>query len=156
MKRVVTTVGAVALVALFAAVPLAAKGGLERRVMFSERMLLTGPNTQAGTFVAAGAVNDAGSANAEFTVTPRKHNRGELRGTHVFTGSNGTITLKTVALVYPFPPPTPPRSFAQGRWWILGATGAYAGLEGRGKIFATADFTSGQVTILRPGKVRRD
>jgi hypothetical protein len=123
----------------------------EQRVMISERMQLTSPTTQAGTWVGAGAVNDAGSGTATFTVVPAGDDRGLLTGTHVLTGSSGTITIETTAFVRPFPPPSPPRAMAEGTWKIVSGTGAYADLEGRGKVYATADFTTGEITIARDG-----
>jgi hypothetical protein len=123
----------------------------EQRVMISERMQLTSPTTQAGTWVGAGAVNDAGSGTATFTVVPHGDDTGLLTGTHVLTGSSGTITIETSAFVRPFPPPTPPRAMAEGTWKIVSGTGAYADLEGRGKVYATADFTTGEITIVRDG-----
>lgn len=141
--------------AAFVSMPLAATGKVKHHIVLTERNQLTSTTTQAGTFVSAGAVNDAGAATATFTVTPHGKGRGELRGTHVLTGANGTITVATRAVVAPFPPPTPPRSFAVGKWRITGATGAYAGMKGHGKVFATVDFATGQVTIARDGHVSR-
>lgn len=123
----------------------------EQRVMISERMQLTGPTTQAGTWVGTGAVNDAGSGSATFTVVPQGGDKGLLTGTHVLTSASGTITIETTAFVRPFPPPTPPRAMAEGTWEIVGGTGAYADLDGRGKVYATADFTTGEITIIRDG-----
>jgi hypothetical protein len=101
-------------------------------------------------------VNDAGSATVVFQVTLGEGDCGVLTGPHTFTSSTGTIAVFTTAAIYPFPPPTPPRSFASGNWRVVGATGAYAGLRGHGKVFATADFTNGQITIAREGRIKRD
>ena len=151
-----------ATVALFAVLPLAAaRADDDDRLVLTERMQLTsfnpttGEGTQAGTFVAAGAVNDAGSATAVFRVTPGEDGCGVLTGPHTFTGAGGTITVFTKAAICPFPPPTPPRSFARGTWRIVASTGAYSGLHGHGKVIATADFTTGQITIARDGNVDR-
>jgi hypothetical protein len=152
-----TTALAALLVALFALLPLTASARNQHRVAISERMLLVGPNTQAGNWAAAGAINDAGPGTATFTVTPRPHGVGRLQGTHVLTNSagTGTITIVTNATVYPYPPPTPPRSWVKGKWRVTNATGIYAGLRGRGKVLATADFTNNEITILREGHVNR-
>jgi hypothetical protein len=142
-----------------------ASAGDARRLVLTERMQLmsfdpaTGNGTQAGTFVAAGAVNEAGTATAVFRVVPGENGCGVLTGPHTFTGARGTITVFTRASICPFPPPappTPPRSYARGSWRIVAATGAYAGLSGRGSIVATADFTNGQITIARDGTVQLD
>lgn len=161
MKRGVVLAGLAAL-AISATLPLAATAGDEKRLVLTERMQLTsfnpatGQGTQAGTFVAAGAVNAAGSASATFQVVPGKGGCGVLTGTHTFTDAGGTISVFTRADLCPFPPPTPPRSFARGKWEVVGATGTHAGLKGHGKIVATADFTNGQITIARDGKVKGD
>jgi hypothetical protein len=160
-KRVSIALGAAAVAAAVVALPIAASQGVNERLVLTERMQLTcfdpatGEGTQAGTFVAAGAVNDAGSSTAVFRVVPGEGGCGVLTGPHTFTGANGTITVFTTAAVCPFPPPNPPRSFARGKWRVVGATGAYAGLHGQGHVFATADFTNGQITIARDGQVGR-
>lgn len=158
-KRALMSVVA-ASVAAFVALPLAAASADDnKRVVLTERMQLTsfdpatGEGTQAGTFAAAGAVNDAGSATAEFRVVPGDAGCGVLTGPHTFTGANGAITVFTRASVCPFPPSTPPRSFARGKWRVVGATGAYEGLQGQGRVYATADFTNGEITIARDGQV---
>lgn len=137
-------------------VPLAASATDGHRLMISERNQLTsfnpatGSGTQSGTWDAAGAVNDEGTVDVTFTVVPDGDGKGILSGTHVLTSPTGTITIETTrAFVRPFPPPT--RAMAEGQWEIAGATGAYAGLSGRGKIYATADFTDGEITIVRDG-----
>jgi hypothetical protein len=158
-RRVLLSLLIAALAAGFVALPLWASADDEQHLVLTERMQLTsfdpatGDGTQAGTFVAAGAVNDAGSATAVFQVSHRAGGCGTLTGPHTFTGANGTITVFTRAAVCPFPPPTPPRSFARGTWRVIGATGDYAGLRGQGRIFATADFTNGEITIARVGEV---
>jgi hypothetical protein len=157
-KRILVTLVAAA-VAAVVVLPLAATAGDRERLVLTERMQLTsfdpatGRGTQAGTFVAAGAVNDAGPATATFQVRPRKRGCADLTGPHTFTGAEGTITVFTTGEICPFPPPTPPRSFARGTWRVVGATGAYAGLQGRGRVYATADFSNGQITIARDGVV---
>ena len=150
-----------AIAAVVVALPLAASAGDKERLVLTERMQLTsfdpatGEGTQAGTFVAAGAVNDAGTSTAVFNVRPGKGGCGVLTGSHTFTGAGGTITVFTNADFCPFPPPTPPRSWVRGKWRVVGASGGYAGLHGHGHIFATGDFTNGQITIARDGEVER-
>ena len=91
--------------------------------------------TQVGTWVAAGAINDAGSATAQVSVDPT----GRGTGTHTLTSSAGTLTLEEDVQIQPFPPPTPRRLMIEGTWELVAATGAYAGLKARGKIYATVD-----------------
>jgi hypothetical protein len=134
----------------------------QERVVVTERMQLTafnpatGEGTQHGTFVAAGALNDAGVASATFRLTPRADGCSVLNGPHTLAGASGTITVFTTGLLCPSSPPNPPRWFASGTWRVIAASGAYVGVHGRGKIVATADFATGEITIARDGKVERD
>ena len=148
MKKHSLVLVVVALASAFAALPFAASADSKQRLVLDERMTIAG-GTAAGTFASAGGVNDSGSATAVFSVD----SRGNLTGTHTLNGSAGTIVMATRAKVRPFPPPTPPRVFMEGTWTITGGTGAYAELEGRGKILAVADFSDGRLTIIRDGRV---
>jgi len=150
-RRMQIALGGFAVAVATALVPLAIASDADQRVMISERMQLTSPTTQQGAWVGAGAVNDAGQGIATFTVVPAGDDKGLLRGTHVLTGAAGTITIQTKAWVRPFPPPAPPRAMAEGTWQVVSGTGAYADLKGQGKIHATADFTTGEITIVRDG-----
>ena len=116
--------------------------------MISERLQLTSSDTAAGSWVGASALSDAGSATATFTLAP-DGNHGRLSGTHVLTGSDGTITIETNAHLRPFPPQE--RARVEGSWKIVGGTGAYARFHGQGKVYATTDFTTGEITIVRDG-----
>lgn len=142
----------VVLAAAVTVVPLTASAGGHHRVMISERNQLTGPTTQAGTFVAAGSVNDSGTVAVTFALQQRGKFKGLLTGTHVLTGAHGTITVQTRAWVRPFPPPTPPRVLVEGQWRVVGGTGSYAGLHGHGHVYATADLATGELTIIRRGE----
>ena len=141
-------------------VPLAANAGDEKRIVLTERLQVTGfvpatgAGTLAGTFQSAGAVNEAGSVAATFSLVPVKGGCGSLTGTHVLTGAGGTLSVRTDALACPYPPGSPPRSFVRGKWHVVGGTGAYAGLNGKGRIIATGDFGTGEITIARDGKVK--
>lgn len=155
---------AVAVAALAGTSPLASEQNQEERLVLTERMQLIAFNpvtrvgAQQGTFVAAGAVNDAGIATATFQLTPGSNGCSVLKGPHTFTGATGTgtITVFTKGLLCPSSTPNPPRSFASGTWRVIAASGAYAGLQGHGKIVATADFSTGEITIARDGEVERD
>jgi len=139
-----------------------AEGRDEGRLVLTERMQVTnfdprtGQGSQAGTFIASGALNDAGIATATFQIKPGKNGCGVLAGPHTFTGSTGTFTVLTKGVICPFPPPNPPRVFASGTWRVVDAFGGYQGLRGRGTILATADFSTGEITIARDGDVDRD
>ena len=107
------------------------------------------PATQAGTWVAAGAINDAGSATAQLSVDPN----GRGTGTHTLTSPAGTLTLEEDVRLQPWPPPTPRRLMVEGTWKLVAATGAYAGLKARGKIYATSDRAKDppELTFVRDG-----
>lgn len=141
-----------------ALVPLAASADDDKRVVIAERNHIvafdpaTGVGTQAGTFHAAGAISDSGTATAPgFTVTPLGDGRARLEGDHILSSPQGTIVIHSVATVFPFPSP---RVIAKGTWKVVSGTGAYAGAEGRGKVLAVGDFTTGTATIMRDGYIR--
>ncbi len=158
-KRLGVLGGAVVLAAGVGVVPFAANAGDQKRIVLTERLQVTGfvpatgAGTLAGSFVSAGAVNEAGSVAATFSLVPVRGGCGRLTGTHVLTGANGTISVQTDALACPYPPGTPPRSFVRGGWKVASGTGAYAGLRGKGRIYATGDFGTGVITIARDGKL---
>jgi len=88
------------------------------RLMISQRMHRTGPGSQEGTWVAAGAINDSGTARATQTVVQQGPDRGRVNARHVLTSAAGTITLETQAWLRPFPPPMPPRQlWSRGTGW---------------------------------------
>jgi hypothetical protein len=128
--------------------------------MISQRMRIVEPRKQDGTWVAAGAINDTGTATATTTppVQVGSTDKGRFTATHVLTSAagRGTITLEGESEIQSFPPPSPPRPPAriEGTWEITGATGTYANLRGRGsgKLYATVDPTTQEVTIVRDGK----
>jgi hypothetical protein len=112
-------------------------------------MNVSGPGQQTGTWVAAGAINDAGSATANSTVDAS----GRVTATHILMSAAGTITLESDTQLRPFPAPTPGRQLVDGRWTLSAATGAYAGLSARGRLYATIDRTTNPpvITIVRDG-----
>ena len=103
---------------------------------------------QVGTWVAAGAINDAGSATAEVSTDLTN---GHGTGTHILTSSAGTLTLQEEVRIQPWPPPTPRRLMIEGTWKLIEATGAYAGLKARGKTYATVDRVKvpPEITFIR-------
>ena len=147
---------AIALAGAFVAVPFGATADDARRVVIAERNTIvafnpsTGAGTQAGTFHAAGAISDSGSATSDFTVTPISPDRALLQGDHVLSSPVGTIVLRSRVTLFPFPSP---RVIAKGTWTVVAATGGYAGLEGHGKSLAVGDFTTATATIMRDGEV---
>ncbi len=139
-----------------AAAPFGATADDAKRVVIAERNMIvafdpaTGKGTQMGTFHAAGAISDSGTASSDFTVTPISPDRAVLQGDHVLTSAVGTIVARSRVTLYPFPSP---RVIAKGTWTIVAATGGYAGLEGHGKSLAVGDFTTATATIMRDGEL---
>jgi hypothetical protein len=117
--------------------------------MISQRMIVSAPGQQTGTWVAAGAINDAGTATASVTADAS----GRVTARHTLTSSAGTLTLDSDTRLRPFPVPTPPRQTVEGTWKLVDATEAYAGLRARGRLFATIDRTTSPtgITIVRDG-----
>ena len=126
--------------------------------MISQRTRIVAPGKQEGTWVAAGAINDTGTAIATSSTPVQigSTDKGRFTATHVLTSAagKGTITLQGESEIQPFPPPPPPRppALVNGKWELTGATGTYANLRARGKLYATLDPTTREVTIVRDGK----
>lgn len=142
--------------AVLTAVPVSTLADDARRVVIAERNVIvafdpsTGKGRQTGTFHASGAVSDTGTATSDFTVTPAGGDRAILEGDHALSSAAGTLVVRSRVVLFPFPGS---RVTAQGKWRIVAATGAYAGLEGRGSSLAVGDFTTATVTIMRDGRV---
>jgi hypothetical protein len=157
MKRSIAF--AVLLAAALGTLPLRASAAEGRRVVIAERNNIavfdpaTGKGTQVGTFHAAGAISDSGTATADFTVTPLRGGRALLTGDHILSSGVGTLVVRSRVTLSPFPSS---RVIAQGTWTIIAATGGYAGLEGRGDSLAVGDFTNSTATIMREGEVEAE
>lgn len=136
---------------LVLASPLSASAESNRRVAIGFHMQITGPDSAAGTFSAAGGVSDSGAAAATFRVTPRAGDRGRLEGDHTLTGSSGVITIHFRGTTFPL---NSPRALGDGRFHITGGTGAYSGLRGHGTFTVVADFTTLTVTGTYDGRVK--
>lgn len=133
-----------------------ASGGARKgqRLMISQRMKASGPARQSGTWVAAGAINDAGHVDATAVVVEHGGGKALIKATHTLAGVDGTITLESYTWFRPFPPPTPERVMVKGKWKQISATGLYADMDTRGKLYATIDQITGEITIVRDGKSR--
>jgi hypothetical protein len=123
----------------------------DQKLKISQRMTPTkspAPPGLGGTWVAAGAINDAGDATAQVSTN---QNNGHGTGTHTLTSLAGTLTLDEDVRIQPWPPPTPRRMMIEGTWKLIAATGAYAGLKARGKIYATVDRVKDppEITFVR-------
>jgi hypothetical protein len=136
-------------------VPLA-NGGLDdqQRLMISQRMTATAPGKQTGTWVAAGAINDAGTADATSVVVQHGGGKALVKATHVLTSVDGSLTLESHTWFRPFPAPTPPRVMVEGTWQRVGATGVYEDVNAHGNLYATVDQATREITIVRDGSAQ--
>ncbi len=135
-------------------VPASGRGPKGQRLMISQRMKASGPARQSGTWVAAGAINDAGHVDATAVVVEHGGGKAVIKATHTLAGLDGTITLESYTWFRPFPPPTPARVMVKGKWKQISATGLYADMDTRGKLYATIDQITGAITIVRDGRSR--
>ena len=131
--------------------PLASGASEDQRLLISQRMQAEGGGTQTGTWVAAGAINDAGIATATSVVVEHGDKKALIRATHVLNSPDGMIMLESDTWLRPFPAPAPPRVMVEGTWNLVAATGPYADLRARGKLYATVDHTTREITIVREG-----
>jgi hypothetical protein len=114
---------------------------------------LTGPNTAAGTWTAAGFVDDAGTYEETFRFAGET-----IHVEKVLVGSKGTIVLRAQAVAVWIDACSV--IFRAGSWSIVGGTGAYERLKGGGSAATTptsfGDVCTGEVQIGHAGKVHED
>jgi hypothetical protein len=134
-----------------AGAPSASEASDDQRLMISQRMQARGPGRQEGTWVAVGAINDAGIATATAVVVEHGTGKALVKATHILTSVDGTMTLESHTWLRPFPPPTPPRVMVVGPWRQIAGTGVYAEIQTRGQLYATIEQTTGEITIVRDG-----
>jgi hypothetical protein len=143
MHRVRSTLANVA-AAAFAVVPSAAHEDETRaedgRFVLGFQLQVTGPDTTAGTFVASGAVQDAGASTVEhITVVPLgHHDQAQITGDQTFTGARGSIATRFTEIVEDS---SSQHSFARGTFEIISGTGAYAGVSGDGTLLVVVDLS---------------
>jgi hypothetical protein len=98
-------------------------------VLFTFDLLITGPDSAAGTFEATGAIVDSGPASQLFWFT----DDGNVAGIKTMQGQYGTIYVRFMA--------TPlPTGEAYGHFVAYEGTGAYAGIHGQGDTWAAFVF----------------
>jgi uncharacterized lipoprotein YmbA len=136
-------------------------------LMISQRLEAQLGQTQKGTWVAAGAINDEGDATITTSVVTPDADDGEasVTATHVLTSRGDSaqmIELSSQTRLRPFPPPPPKgRVMVEGRWRLVAGTKAYANLRARGKLYATITdrLVKGkpgrEITLVRDGSASR-
>jgi hypothetical protein len=129
--------------------------------MISQRMRGRG-TAQIGTWVAAGAIDDEGTARVtDIQGTEQPDGTLLIVATHVLVSGDDPdqmIELRDRTILQPFPPPEPQhRVLVEGRWRLASGTKSYANLRARGRLYATVtdrlvDGTvDREVTLVRDG-----
>jgi hypothetical protein len=143
-KQVVTLLVVASLSTL--ALPAAGFASQPEAVTLELNGVITGPDSVAGSWVAAGAVSDSGTYVETF----------DIRGTTArvvkwLTGSEGTIVLAAEAVMV-FTSPTV-AVFQAGQWRFVSGTGAYQTLQGEGSPAAGGfvDLAAGTISVTHAG-----
>jgi hypothetical protein len=144
--------------AALVAVPMTAASSVDTKLQIGYNLRLfgvgIGPGGTAGTFIASGDVQDAGTATGQSTVTPfGSGGDGRLEGTVTLVGSLGTITEEFSGIAGPL---GHPHTAAQGTFRLVGGTGAYAGITGEGTFTTVADFSTNQAVRIDVGEGEGD
>jgi len=95
--------------------------------------------TAAGTFTAAGAVSDSGTAIAQPTVTSRDDDTGALTGNLALRGSRGDLNWEYAGTSYPL---GAPRTLSHATARLTSGTRDYLGMQCEAKLVTTADFVA--------------
>ena len=152
--KIALAVSALATAAALVAVPLTSASAVDTKLQIGYNLRLfgvgIGPGGTAGTFVASGAVRDAGTVTGRSTVTPVGNgDDGRLEGTLTLVGALGTITEESSGIAGPL---GIPHTAAQGTFRIVGGTGAYADITGQGTFTTVADFSTNQAVRIDDGQ----
>jgi hypothetical protein len=152
MKRI--SIAAAILAATLSAAP--ASAATPQPVSFTVQVVLMGDltaSTTAGTFVASGAIADAGRESGSGRFAGQGHLKtGEPNVLHseiTLAGANGSVTIALNGIVGHLPAPL---ASGDGHWVITAATGDYAGLHGTGTFNLSADFRDA-IAHLGPPRV---
>lgn len=152
--KIALITAALATAAALVAVPLTSASSVDTKLQIGYSLRLfgvgIGPGGTAGTFIASGAVRDAGTMTGQSTVTPFGNgDDGRLEGTLTLVGALGTITEEFSGIAGPL---GMPHTTAQGTFRIAGGTGAYAGITGQGTFQTVADFTTNNAVRIDDGQ----
>jgi hypothetical protein len=151
-KRITIACLLAALVATLSIVPLAGSHNRDRQLEIGIRLDFTSQTHAVGTFAACCVVTDSGSAQADVTsFTPKANNTAAFEVTETLDGSKGDIVLALRGTTGPLDSAV---HIARGQWTIVGGTGAYADLRGRGSFTAVTDQATGALTAVNTGKAR--
>jgi hypothetical protein len=123
------------------------------KVLIGFELHFTGADTTSGTFVASGAVQDAGASNVEdFTLVPfGRQDRARLAGNQTFTGAQGAIVTRFRGIASGV---SSPYQSGRGRFEVVSGTGAYTELHGRGTFTIVVDVAGNHLIGTEVGHVR--
>jgi hypothetical protein len=143
-------IGAAAIVPVVA---LAGGSGDDGRLLLGFDLRFTGPSSTAGTFVASGAVDDAGaSAVSGLTLAPLgRRDRARLSGRQEFAGAGGTIVTEFDGIAHDV---SQGHQYGEGRFRIVAGTGDYAGASGGGRFTIVVDAVGNRLIGTEEGRIR--
>ena len=149
LALVIGAVAAVPVVAL--AWPGGDRGGGNLLIGFE--LHFVGETSTAGTFVASGDVDDAGTSTvSDLAVEPFGHrDRGRLSGRQEFAGARGTIVTEFEGVASDI---SEPHQSGAGRFRIVSGTGDYAGARGGGRFTIVVDAVGNHLIGTEEGRVR--
>jgi hypothetical protein len=151
MKRKSSLIAVAVVVAAAVALPvLAVASSGANKLTLATHQTLTSPSSAAGTFAAVGDIDDSGSVQTTFTLTPQGPQNVRLTGEQTFVGGLGTFHATFAGLA------SPPgaRQAASGTFEIDSGTGAYAAVRGHGTFTVVGDFTTGNVYSVGQGQAQ--
>ena len=150
MKRLVQLISIVAVLGIVLwALPAQVFATPPQEVVFDFVFYFTGPDSAAGSFTAAGAIEDEGFGYEVFRYT----DEGTLQGIKMLEGAEGTITLRFNLEIIPTSPTT---AETDVHFVIQSGTGAYENIHGAGTGAAVVDFVAGTLIGTFSGKVHID
>jgi hypothetical protein len=123
------------------------------KLLIGFELHFTGPDSTSGTFVASGAVQNAGTSNVEdiLLVPFGHHDRARLSGKQTFTGAQGTIVTCFRGIARDV---SSPHQSGRGRFAVVSGTGAYAELHGRGTFTIVVDAAGNHLIGTEAGHAR--
>lgn len=157
MKKRLLLVAALVLTVAGVVVPMAASHGQDdeegERLVIGVRLDFTSSTHADGSFAACCAITDSGAASADVTSFVPGEGEARFEATNTFVGSKGSFTIRIRGVTGPLGSPV---HVARGRWSVIGGTGEYADLEGRGKLKAVTDQNTGALNAIDTGNVSGD
>jgi hypothetical protein len=147
-------IGAAAIVPVVALARGGERGGDDRgRLLLGFDLQFTGPSSTAGTFVASGAVDDAGTSTVSgLTLEPfGARDRARLSGRQEFAGARGTIVTEFDGVASDV---SQPHQYGEGRFRVVTGTGEYAGATGGGRFTIVVDAAGNHLIGTEAGRIR--